>query len=113
MAFTDYNTTVGTIVTIIVILLALITVVLSLRAKTWHRFALKHKIENQVSTPINEQIAIGSRGVAISRLSPIGKVEINGKIYEAKLITGYADPGSEVEVCDYQDLDIVVKIIKK
>ena len=113
IAFNDYSSLVGIIVTIIVALLSLVTIVLSLRAKTWQRFALKSRIEAQAATPIEKQVKVGARGITISRLSPIGKVEIGGKVYEAKLISGYADPDTEIEVVGYENFDIIVKITKK
>ncbi len=112
LAFNDYGTVIGIIVTVLVLLLALLTVLLSLRSKTWQRFALRQQVEAAASDPIEEQVAIGSRGRTLSRLSPMGKVEIEGKIYEAKLLSGYADPHVEVEVIAYENSNIIVKIIK-
>ena len=42
----------------------------------------------------------------------MGSVEIDGKIYEAKLLSGYADPQTPVEVVGFENTSVIVKIIK-
>lgn len=112
LAFADYGSTVGCVVTGVALLLALITVILSLRSNTWRRLALNKEIDSVASKPIEEQVALGARGTTLSRLSPMGRVEIGGIAYEAKLLTGYADPQQEVEVIGYENFNIIVKLIK-
>ncbi len=113
LAFSDYGTTIGIIVTVLVALLVLLTVVISLRSKTWQRFALNQQVAAAAGKPIEQQVPIGARGRTLSRLSPMGKVEIDGHILEAKLLSGYADPEVEVEVVAYENANIIVKIINK
>lgn len=112
LAFADYGTWVGSIVTGVVLLLSLLTVVISLRSKTWSRLALRQQVDAAASKPLEEQVALGSRGVTLSRLSPMGTVEIEGRNYEAKLLTGYADPQTPIEVVGYENFSLIVKIIK-
>lgn len=112
LAFVDFGSQVGWVVVGAEVVLSILTVVLSLRAKTWQRFALKQQVTSAASEAIEQRVAIGKRGVTLSRLSPMGKVEIEGEIYEAKLLSGYADPHSEVEVVGYENSNIIVKILK-
>lgn len=111
LAFTNLGMTVGWIIVAVTLALALLTVIVSLRSKTWQRLALKQQVTSSAAEPIEEQVAIGSQGYALSRLSPMGKVEIEGRVYEAKLLSGYADPKSRVEVVGYENSNIIVKII--
>lgn len=111
-AFAEFGWETGVAVTAIVVLLALVTVAVSLRAKTWQRFALKQKVAASAGVPVEQRVRIGARGYAVSRLSPMGKVEIEGEICEAKLPAGYADPRSEVEVIGFENTCVVVKIVK-
>ncbi len=111
-AFADFGWLAGVAVSAVVLLLALVTVVVSLRSKTWQRFALKQKVDSSAGVPVEQRIGIGARGRALSRLSPMGTVEIEGVIYEAKLLSGYADPQTEVEVVGYENSNIVVRIVK-
>lgn len=111
LAFTNLGMTIGWIIVAVTLALALLTVIVSLRSKTWQRLALKQQVTSSAAEPIEEQVAIGSQGYALSRLSPMGKVEIEGRVYEAKLLSGYADPKSRVEVVGYENSNIIVKII--
>ena len=103
---------VGGFVTLgIIIVLSLIATIISLRAKTWQRFALKNKVEGQSMQTPAEEVKIGDCGVTISRLSPIGKVLIGGKEYEAKSSEAYIDQRTEVTVIGFENFTIIVKSI--
>ena len=95
----------------IIIVLSLIATIISLRAKTWQRFALKNKVEGQSMQTPAEDVKIGDCGVTISRLSPMGKVLIGGKEYEAKSAEAYIDQRTEVTVIGFENFTIIVKSI--
>ena len=95
----------------IILLLSLIATIISLRAKTWQRFALKNKVEGQSMQTPAEEVKIGDCGVTISRLSPMGKVLIGGKEYEAKSNEAYIDQRTEVTVIGFENFTIIVKSI--
>ncbi|EFI83139.1 Uncharacterised protein [Listeria grayi] len=40
---------------------------------------------------------VGKEGIAITTLKPIGRVEIEGEEYEARLKSGYLDRGSAIK----------------
>ena len=77
-----------------------------------HAHLHKHslKVEKSMDTPSNS-VNIGDRGVCVSRLSPMGKVNIAGKIYEAKSVDSYIDQRSEVEVVGFENFAVIVKKI--
>ena len=111
-AFTDFGWEAGVVVTLIELVLALATIVFSLRAKTWQRFALKQQVDSSAGSKVEHEVRVGACGRALSRLSPMGSVEIDGKIYEAKLLSGYADPQTPVEVVGFENTSVIEKIIK-
>ena len=84
---------------------------MSLRAKTWQRLALNNKVDSQSNASPEEVVAVGAKGVTISRLSPMGKVEIAGKIYEAKSGGEYIDQRTAVEVVGFENFAVIVKKI--
>lgn len=101
----------GVITLVVVVAISLLVTVLSLRAKTWQRLALKDKVDGQsMDTPSNS-VNIGDKGVCVSRLSPMGKVNIAGKIYEAKSVDSYIDQRSEVGVVGFENFTVIVKKI--
>ncbi len=101
----------GFITLFVVVALSLFVTVISLRAKTWQRLALNDKIDSKSSPNLEAQVAVGDKGVALSRLSPMGKVEIAGKQYEAKSDGTYIDQRSEVEVVGFENFTVLVKKI--
>ena len=113
LAFRDFGTGAGILVIVIILVLSLVATVISLRAKTWQRFSLKQEIRSS-STPVMpaEELQIGDRGVTLSRLSPMGKVEIGGRTYEAKSLGAYVDPQRDIEVVGFENFSVIVKTIK-
>lgn len=109
LSFNNLGTTAGFIVIGISLLLSIIAVIVFLRAKTWDRVSLKSQIESASSSDPKSEIVIGVQGVAISRLSPMGRVEIGGKCFEAKSFSGYIDENSSVEVVGFENFSVIVK----
>lgn len=113
LAFRDYGPVGGLVAIVVVLALSLAATVLSLRAKTWQRFSLKQEIRSSSMPRPEEELHAGDRGVTLSRLSPMGKVEIAGRIYEAKSLDAYVDPRREVEVVGFENFSIIVKTINQ
>lgn len=112
-AFTDYGTNTGVWFLIGTILISLIVIVFSLRARTWKRLMLKTNIEGTVDSNITaEQIKVGDKGVTMTRLAPMGKINVNDIVREAKSVEGYIDEHSPVEVVSIKGTSISVKPIK-
>lgn len=109
LGFTRFGMVGGCVVLAIVITLSLIATLISLRARTWQRFALNDKVEGQSMETPALQVKVGDRGMAISRLSPMGKVNIAGKEYEAKSLDSYIDQRTAVEVIGFENFTIIVK----
>lgn len=99
----------GMIILFVIAALSLVATVVSLRAKTWQRLALNNKVDGQSNASPEETVVVGAKGVTISRLSPMGKVEIDGKTYEAKSGGEYIDQRTEVEVVGFENSNIIVR----
>ena len=109
-SFVNYGNTAGFITLGVILVLSVATVVIGLRDKTWRKLTLKTNIDSQSHTdPAADQIRIGDRGTAITRLAPAGKVMINGRNYEAKSTDTYIDQHSEIEVTGFDNFSVVVK----
>ena len=106
LAFRDFGPVTGTVVILVILVLSVI-------AKTWQRFSLKQEIRSS-SMPVipAEELQVGDRGVTLSRLSPMGKVEIGGRTYEAKSQGAYVDQQRDVEVVGFENFSVIVKTIK-
>ena len=112
LAFRDLGPVAGSVVVLVILVLSLIATVVSLRAKTWQRFSLRQKIaSSSMPAPAEENIRPGDRGVTLSRLAPAGKIEIQGRIYEARSLDSYVDPRTPVEVVGFENFTIIVKTV--
>lgn len=109
LAFDGYGTLTGAITVAVVLLLSLITTLVSLRAKTWQRLSLKQEIDSSSMQLPEKEISVGARGISVSRLSPMGKVEIDGKSYEAKSADVFIDQKQPVEVIGFDNFAVIVK----
>lgn len=113
-AFTKYGTTGGVIVITIIIAVSIVATVISLRAKTWQKLSLKDSVDG-TSQPLPEnEVAVGDKGITVTRLAPSGNISINEKTYEAKSSGDiYVDPRTDVEVVGFENFTIIVKVVDK
>lgn len=109
LAFRDFGTMGGVVVIAVIVALSFAATVLSLRSKTWQRFSLRQEIDSSSMPSPHDKVRIGDRGITLSRLSPMGKVQIDGHIYEAKSLDAYVDPQREVEVMGFENFSVIVK----
>ena len=109
LGFMRFGMVGGFVVLAIVIAISLVATLISLRARTWQRFALNDKLEGQSMETPALQVKVGDRGMAISRLSPMGKVNIAGKEYEAKSLDSYIDQRTPIEVIGFENFTVIVK----
>ncbi len=113
MAWRDYGTTAGIIVLTVAVVLSAVAIVMSLRSHTWQRLTLNEKISSSASSDPQAHLSVGQTGTTLSRLSPMGKVLIDGCVYEAKLQSGYADAKKPVRIAAFEDGAIVVELINE
>lgn len=108
-AFDSLGVTAGIWTIAAVAVISLIALIFSLRSKTWQRLALKQNIDSTSMPKPEVELSVGDKGVTVSRLSPMGKISINGKIYEAKSVDVYIDQKQSVEVVGFENFSVIVK----
>ncbi len=109
-AFDDYGIHTGLLVLAGALVLNLIVIVFSLRARTWKKFMLNTDIDSKVDEDLKEdQVKPGETGITITRLAPMGKVEVNGVVTEGKSIEGYIDEHKRIEVVEVDGSRLIVK----
>lgn len=112
LAFRDHGPVAGVVVILVILVLSTAATILSLRAKTWQRFSLRQEIDSSSMPSPETELHVGDRGTTVSRLSPMGKIEVGGRIYEAKSQDIYVDPRRDVEVVGFENFSVIVKKIK-
>jgi membrane-bound ClpP family serine protease len=81
----------------------------ALRAKTWKRLTLESAIDSRVNVLTKEEVAVGDEGIAVSRLAPMGKVQINNRIYEGKSLGEYITENTPIVVLKVNESNVIVK----
>lgn len=82
------------------------------KSNTLDRISLKKDIDSVVEQPELLSLQAGDRGIAISRLNPIGKAEFDNKIVEAKSFTGeFIDVDEPIEIIKVDKTNVLVQSI--
>jgi len=92
------------------VLLIVSALFITLRTNAIDRMSLKSEIDSKVNCVQGFNIVPGDEGVTISRLAPMGKVEVNGNIVEAKSEDGLIEEEQPVEVVKVLSSNIIVKL---
>ena len=110
-AFNQMGGTVGAIVTAVNVALVVGLSIYVLRAKTWKRLSLDTNIDSKAIADTG--LAVGDRGVTVSRLAPMGSVRFDTELVEVKALEGFVDPEVEVEIVLMEDGKIYVKPVSE
>jgi membrane-bound ClpP family serine protease len=109
-AFNDFDTITGVYVMVGTIILSILVIAISLRARTWKRLMLNTNINSSVETNLTEdQINPGDTGVTLTRLAPMGKVMVNDLVREGKSIEGYINEHVDIVVVSVEGNRVIVK----
>lgn len=82
----------------------------ALRSNTWRKMSLNTSIDSKIETIDKDSISVGDSGVTVTRLAPIGKVQINDKFVEAKSHQRYVEPNVPVVVREIVGNQIIVGV---
>lgn len=110
-AFSQMGGTVGAIVTAVNVALVVGLSIYVLRAKTWKRLSLDTNIDSKAVADTG--LAVGDRGVTVSRLAPMGSARFDTELIEVKALEGFVDPEVEVEIVLMEDGKIYVKPVSE
>jgi membrane-bound ClpP family serine protease len=109
LSYDLYGFTTGNIMVASTVFLMIITMVVSLKSKTWTRTMLNSQIDGRVNVFDNPDVKPGDTGKAITRLAPMGKVEVNGSYYEAKANDILVDQDTDIVVVKVYPDKLIVK----
>lgn len=108
-AFAAYGISCGFITLGIVLVIIVVMLIFFFRRSTWRKVSLSTELPGTIDTPIEKLCKIGSRGTALSRLAPMGKVIIDGRVFEAKTMRGYINEGADIKVVGFENQNIIVE----
>ncbi|MFI3302173.1 MAG: NfeD family protein [Rikenellaceae bacterium] len=113
VAFDGLGTMAGVAVIITSTVLALVLFLWAIRTGVWSTISLKEQVGTATSVEPSSILPLGSRGVAMSRLAPMGRAKFGDVIIEAKSLESFIDPKCDVEVVGYDNAAVIVKLIKQ
>lgn len=86
-----------------------VSVYFSLKSRTWKRTMLESKLEGRVNTFDISIVKPGDTGTTVTRLGPMGRVEINGVFYEAKSVENIINAETDITVVKVLSDKLIVK----
>jgi membrane-bound ClpP family serine protease len=107
--FSLYGTTVGLYTLGGTAIVSVALILLAFRANTWDRFTLHNRLDGKVNVINDAQLAVGTTGVAVSRLAPMGKAEFNGEYYEVTTEGEFVNPLTHIVIIAVSKSQIIVK----
>ncbi|MEG1634664.1 MAG: NfeD family protein [Rikenellaceae bacterium] len=111
LSYIEYGMSMAVIMLLVSIVLVIITLVFCMRAKSLKKLSLSTTVDSSALHKADTQTTLGREGVAQTRLAPMGTVNIDGKLIEAKCYEGYVDPLTPVKVVGFEDSVVVVSKI--
>ncbi|MBE0639944.1 MAG: hypothetical protein IH598_15610 [Bacteroidales bacterium] len=108
-SYVIHGTTTGHLVLTGTIVSTVVTLVLSLRSRTWKKVMLDSSIDSRVNEIEVDSIKVGDVGKAISRIVPMGKALINDKYFEVTSTGELIDQETEIKVVKIDGNKIFVK----
>lgn len=113
MCYGGYGMIATVILLIIIIIASVAAILLSLRSKSLKKISLESSIDGKTSEDAEKSVALSDEGVAITRLAPMGNVEIGGVSFEAKSRDGYIEERTPVRVVGFERSIVIVAISNK
>jgi membrane-bound ClpP family serine protease len=92
-----------------IIIATIFLVTLALRSGTWNRIALKTTVDGKMNEQDGALFHEGDTGITITRLAPMGKVEVNNRLVEATALGELIDADKEIIVVKVELNRLIVK----
>jgi membrane-bound ClpP family serine protease len=84
-------------------------VIWAFKSNVWTRVGVNNVMDGRANVIDENNVKVGDKGVAVSRLAPMGKAMINEQLLEVVAYEGFLDQNSPIEVYRLQGNRIIVK----
>ncbi len=111
LSYVHYGTWAGTLTVVFVIAAIPFLFMKFLKSKAGKKMQLDSSITGKTNLFDKGLFRVGDKGKAISRLAPMGKIEVNNQILEGKSTGDFIDDGAIIEIVSIQDNKLIVKQI--
>lgn len=106
--FTYHGEKAGYITLAIVLVLSVVLLFFVMRRRTWRKLELDTAVDVRVNEE-SSRLQAGMKGVASSRLAPMGTIEVNGEFFEASSVSAFIDQHTPVEIIKVEGGKVWVK----
>lgn len=113
LAFENFDNTTGLLVLASVLVIIIVSLIFALRAKTWKRISLKTAVKSKVKEVQDSGLLVGDKGIALTRLNPMGSVLINEQKVEGHSQGLLIKEKTQVEILKVAHTYVIVKPIEK
>jgi membrane-bound ClpP family serine protease len=80
---------------------------------TWTRVGVKSELKGKSKEDVSQQVSVGDRGKAVSRLAPMGKARFGTLLVEVSSPNEYIDEGSSIEILKIEGNKVLVKKLEE
>ncbi len=108
--YAHHGATSGHLVLAGTFVLTLLTLILSLRSKTWKKISLSDEIKSRVNVIDEGALSVGDEGMTTSRLAPMGKAQIKGEFYEVRTTGAFIDQNMPIIIEKLDNNKVYVKL---
>jgi membrane-bound ClpP family serine protease len=113
LAFSLFGATTGTLVLLAVLVSMGLVLALTFRSKTWKRVSLHTQMNSKVNDVSGHGINPGDTGITITRLGPVGMVQVGDHRVEGHSEGPFIDQQSRIVVIRVEPSFVVVKLISE
>ena len=110
LAFSLFGATTGTIVLLCVLVSMGVVLAFTFRSKTWRRVSLHTQLNSKANDVTGHGITPGNEGISITRLGPVGMVQIGDHRVEGHSEGPFIDQQSKIVVTRVEPSYVVVKL---
>lgn len=79
-----------------------------LRSRSFSRVALNTDVDSRLTSSLELGLKVGDKGIAVSRLAPMGKIRVGDVVAEAKSRDGFVDEGTPIVILHVESDQILV-----
>jgi membrane-bound ClpP family serine protease len=108
-SYSNYGVATGNTILLSTFGLVGVTFYVAYKTGAWKKIMLNTEVKSTLKKDIALNIKVGDTGKTISRLTPMGNIMVNNKLYEASSKGIFIDENTEIEIIRIINNKIVVK----
>lgn len=112
LAYFEWGFTMAIIIFLVSLVLVATTLAICMRSKSLKKLSLNTTVDSTAVAKAELQTELGKECITQTRLAPMGTINIDGKLLEARTFDGYIDPNTPVVVTGFEDSVVIVSKIK-